>query len=79
MPRDKVVLKSRRIESFRRRHAMGRYKLYKQLSIHATTGKKILTGKPVSLEVARKVAQGIGVDVQNLIKSWANEAETVTS
>jgi len=70
MRSDLVIINLKPIENFRRKKAVGKYALYYLLGVHSRTGKKVMSGKPVSVNIAKKIADAIGVEVQGLIKTW---------
>lgn len=70
MPGESVIVKSEIVEGFRKEHVLSRTRLFSELSVHGATGIKLLRGEPVRLSIAHKVADALGVNVQELIKSW---------
>lgn len=70
-----VTIKSEAVKQFRKEHALSLHRFYARLAIHRATGKKILTGMPVSLFVAKKVANAMGIKAKELIQSWNDSDE----
>ena len=69
---DMVTIKSEIVEQFRKDQVLSRSGLFDKFSVHADTGRKILSYKPVRISVVRKVALVMGVDVKELIQSWSD-------
>jgi len=69
-----LVLDNDAIERYRRRNTLSKLELYRKFNVHDQTGANILQGKPVSLTVARKVAEVVGIKLTTLIQSWGKQA-----
>ncbi len=69
---DRVILDVKVIEKFRKKEALSKTGLYQRFGMHGSTGLRILNKKTVTLSLANKVAQVIGVPVQDLIVNWVD-------
>ena len=73
MKGDMVVIDSSKLDEFRFKHVLGKLEFYKRVGVHPGTGQKMFEGKPIHLQIARRIASVIGVDVAELIQSWSNQ------
>ncbi|MCK4294043.1 MAG: hypothetical protein KAY65_12660 [Planctomycetes bacterium] len=72
---DLVIIDAARVEAFRKEQALSKTGFYEAIRVFPQTGGKVLNGKPVSLMIARRVAEWMGVRIQKLIKSWPDEQQ----
>lgn len=73
---DLVIVDTAKVEAFRKEQALSKTGFYEAIGVFGQTGGKLLTGKPVSLMVARRVAEWMGIKLQDLIESWADDEQT---
>jgi len=67
---DLVILDADRIRAYRLRSIQSKMQFYEAMGVHGRTGARILQGKSVSLAVASRVAEKMGVKVATLVKGW---------
>lgn len=67
---DMVIVKSGLIEQFRKKNALSKRDLAAKFSIHWVTSSRALTGRPVNLSIAKKIARIMGIPAPNLIEKW---------
>lgn len=70
MKGDMVILDPSKLDEFRFKHVLGKLQFYERVGIQAGTGSKLFRREPVHLQIARRIASVIGVDVKALIASW---------
>ena len=73
MRSDVVVVKFDLLEKFRKANSLSRFRLFSIIRVHPQTGKKLMDGETVSILTAARVAEAIGVEVENLIERWCDE------
>ena len=75
MRTDMVVVKPSLLEEFRKARRLSRIRLFHCLGLNPRTGGKLMARRPVSMATAEKAAAGMGIEVESLIESWADDEQ----
>lgn len=69
---DFVIVNVTVLENYRKAQGITRTRLSDVLDINRITGARIWNGQRVTLKIARKIAEGIGCELAEIIPSWGD-------